>query len=48
MRVLTVVLAVLWYQSSWACAFSPESLIIGDPVAAMEGAGGVVATLRGQ
>ena len=41
MRVLIIVLAMLWYQSSWACAFAPESLIIGDPLAAMEGADAV-------
>ncbi len=41
MRVLTILLAVLWYQSSAACTFSPESLILSDPIGAMEGADAV-------
>jgi hypothetical protein len=55
MRVLTVLLAVLWFQPSGACACSPESLIIGPSqvtgmfVPATEaGSSGVVATLRGR
>jgi hypothetical protein len=49
MRVATILLALLWYQSSAACAFSPESLIFSDPLGAMEGADAVFsATVIGQ
>ena len=49
MRVLTIVLAVLWYQNSMACTFSPEAVILGDPIGAMEGADAVFsATVIGQ
>lgn len=41
MRVLAIVLAVLTYQESAACTFSPESLILDDPIAAFEGADAV-------
>jgi hypothetical protein len=49
MRVIAFAVAVLWYQSSAACAFSPEGLILDDSIAAMNGADAVFsATVVGQ
>lgn len=41
MRVLAIFVAMLTCQESAACMFSPESLILGDPIAAFEGADAV-------
>jgi hypothetical protein len=41
MRVLAIVLALLSYQESSACTFSPESLILDDPIRALEWADAV-------
>jgi hypothetical protein len=41
MRVLAIAVAVLSYQNAAACAFSPESLILDDPVGAMNRADAV-------
>jgi hypothetical protein len=41
MRVLAMVLALLAYHESAACTFSPESLILDDPIGALEWADAV-------
>jgi hypothetical protein len=49
MRMFVIVAAMLWYGSSEACTFSPESLIVADPIAAMKAADAVFsATVVGQ